>query len=65
MFERYLSLWVAVCMVLVAGDLRFLVLATPAEGGSYNCAGDDQLARRFEAGARGAFWDILCPGQTR
>jgi hypothetical protein len=44
---------------LVAGDSRFLVLATPAEKGSYNYAGDDVLCQLIERGARGAYWDII------
>ena len=44
---------------LVAGDPRFLVLATPAEEGSYNYAGDDMLSDLIRKGARGAYWDIL------
>ncbi|MFC1958225.1 B12-binding domain-containing radical SAM protein [Chloroflexota bacterium] len=44
---------------LVGDDPRFLVLAAPAEKGSYNYAGDEALSRLIEQGARGAYWDIL------
>lgn len=50
---------------LIAGDPRFLLLSAPAETGSYNYAGDDLLARRIEAGARGAYWNILRPNETK
>jgi tryptophan 2-C-methyltransferase len=50
---------------LVAGDSRFFVLSAPAEDGSYNYAGDDQLASRIAAGARGAYWDILRSPETK
>ncbi|MFC2065736.1 B12-binding domain-containing radical SAM protein [Chloroflexota bacterium] len=43
----------------VAGDPRFLVLASPSEGGSYNYADDDVLGALIKQGARGAYWDIL------
>ena len=43
----------------VAGDPRFLVLASPSEEGSYNYADDDVLGELIRQGARGAYWDIL------
>ena len=44
---------------LVANDPRFLVLAAPAEEGSYNYADDEVLSQLIEQGARGAYWDII------
>jgi len=44
---------------LVAGDPRFLFLASPAEEGSYNYADDEALCQLIREGARGAYWDIL------
>ena len=44
---------------LVSGDPRFLVLAAPAEEGSYNYADDEVLGGLIRQGARGAYWDIL------
>jgi radical SAM superfamily enzyme YgiQ (UPF0313 family) len=44
---------------LVAGDPRFLLLASPAEAGSYNYADDEALCQLIKKGARGAYWDIL------
>jgi len=44
---------------LVAGDPRFLFLASPAEQGSYNYADDEALCRLIQKGARGAYWDII------
>jgi len=44
---------------LVDDDPRFLVLATPAEKGSYNYADDEVLSQLIEEGARGAYWDII------
>lgn len=44
---------------LVAGDPRFLVLAAPADEGSYNYADDEMLGELIRQGARGAYWDIL------
>lgn len=44
---------------LVAGDPRFLVLASPAEEGSYNYADDEVLGQLIAEGARGAYWDII------
>ncbi|MFC1972552.1 B12-binding domain-containing radical SAM protein [Chloroflexota bacterium] len=44
---------------MVAGDPRFLVLASPEEEGSYNYADDEALSRLISEGARGAYWDII------
>ncbi len=44
---------------IVAGDPRFLFLASPAEEGSYNYADDETLSRLIKKGARGAYWDII------
>lgn len=44
---------------LVGGDPRFLFLASPSAEGSYNYAGDEALCRAIQAGARGAYWQIL------
>lgn len=44
---------------LVGGDPRFLLLVSPEEKTSYNYAGDEALCRLIEAGARGAYWDII------
>jgi hypothetical protein len=44
---------------LVAGDPRFLFLASPAEEGSYNYADDEALCKMIRDGARGAYWDII------
>lgn len=44
---------------LVAGDPRFLFLASPAEVGSYNYADDETLCQTIRDGARGAYWDII------
>ncbi|MFW6151099.1 MAG: B12-binding domain-containing radical SAM protein [Chloroflexota bacterium] len=40
-------------------DPRFFVLTKPADERSYNYAGDDVLCGLIQAGARGAYWDIL------
>ncbi len=44
---------------LLAGDPRFLFLASPAEEGSYNYADDEALCQKIKEGARGAYWDII------
>jgi len=44
---------------LIAGDQRFLFLASPAAQGSYNYADDEALCQMIREGARGAYWDIL------
>jgi len=44
---------------LAGGDSRFLILSKPSEQQSYNYADDDDLARLIQAGARGAYWDII------
>jgi len=44
---------------LVDGDPRFLLLARPSEDRSYNYADDDALCQLIEAGARGAYWNII------
>jgi radical SAM superfamily enzyme YgiQ (UPF0313 family) len=44
---------------LVAGDPRFLFLASPTKEGNYNYADDEALCRMIEDGARGAYWQIL------
>lgn len=44
---------------LVAGDPRFLFLASPAEQGSYNYADAEALCQMIREGARGAYWDII------
>jgi hypothetical protein len=44
---------------LVAGGSRFLVLSSPAEEGSYNCADDEVLCHKIREGARGTYWDII------
>ncbi len=49
----------ALIQQLVNGDPRFLLLAVPAEKGSYNYAGDEELCRLIAEGARGAYWDII------
>ena len=43
----------------IGSNPRFLLLARPGEGGSYNYADDNWLARAIENGARGAYWDII------
>lgn len=48
---------------LVAGDPRFLFLASPADTGSYNYAGSEALCQMIADGARGAYWDII--GRSR
>ncbi len=60
----YLSLYLgadssALIKELVAGDPRFLFLASPEEEGSYNYADDEALCRMIREGARGAYWDII------
>ena len=50
---------------LVAGDPRFLILATPAEDGSYNYADDETLSQLIKEGARGAYWDIIRQAKMR
>lgn len=44
---------------VIAGDPRFLLLASPDEEGSYNYADDETLCRWIDQGARGAYWDII------
>jgi radical SAM superfamily enzyme YgiQ (UPF0313 family) len=44
---------------LTRDDPRFFVLTKPAGERSYNYAGDDVLCGLIQAGARGAYWDIL------
>lgn len=44
---------------LVAGDPRFLFLASPADERSYNYADDEALCKMIQDGARGAYWDII------
>jgi hypothetical protein len=44
---------------IVGDDSRFLLLSSPSEKGSYNCAGDESLCQIIEDGARGAYWDII------
>lgn len=44
---------------VVAGDPRFLFLASPSDKASYNYAGDEMLCQWIKAGARGAYWDII------
>ena len=44
---------------LVAGDPRFLFLASPADEGSYNYADDEMLYQVIRGGSRGAYWDII------
>jgi radical SAM superfamily enzyme YgiQ (UPF0313 family) len=48
---------------LVAGDPRFLFLASPAEQGSYNYADAEALCQMIKDGARGAYWDIISRSQ--
>jgi hypothetical protein len=48
---------------LVAGDSRFLFLASPDDEQSYNYAGDEMLCQLIEKGARGAYWDIIRQSQ--
>jgi len=50
---------VALIHQLAGNDPRFLLLAAPAEEGSYNYADDEGLSRLIEQGARGAYWDII------
>ncbi len=47
----------------VAGDSRFLFLASPDDKQSYNYAGDEVLCQLIEKGARGAYWDIIRQSQ--
>ncbi len=44
---------------LVNDDPRFLSLISPNESRSYNYAGDEKLYKLIEAGARGAYWEII------
>ena len=44
---------------LIGDDTRFLVLSEPAEKRSYNYADAEELRQLIEAGARGAYWDII------
>jgi tryptophan 2-C-methyltransferase len=44
---------------LVNDDPRFLSLVSPDETGSYNYAGDEKLFELIQAGARGAYWEII------
>jgi hypothetical protein len=49
----------AIIKNLVAGDARFLFLASPDEERSYNYADDEVLCQMIKEGARGAYWDII------
>ena len=44
---------------LVAGDTRFLFLASPSDQDSYNYADSGVLSQLIQEGARGAYWDII------
>jgi radical SAM superfamily enzyme YgiQ (UPF0313 family) len=50
---------------LVAGDPRFLFLATPADRENYNYADDESLCQLIENGQRGAYWDIIRRAKNR